>query len=491
MKKIIYILALIFLTSTNFVYADATSTATATSTLDIDTGTSTDSQTSSTADVIPATSTSDVSSDLKKVKVYIKNGSDLIFEGDVEINNEDIGIIDSGSTVHQIKNNNALAVLNSADMESDSFNVSELLYYLSFNSFFLNCIETESENLCYNWKYVVNGEYPSSSIDDYVLSKGDEIYFYFGQSKRIVTPDETVIDTQFAVTSEEYSYIDDTWTNLSGNIVGIFKDDPENSQSQIVLATSTIDEEGKSYFTIETEGNYKIGFEEDYYYPSYDLTIAPTSTATTTDLGNNSSGGGKGSSSSNTFDIDEAIDFLLVVQENNGGFGADLYSDWASVAFSSVNESNSLLKSYVKDSSVNSDLYEKLRKTIALLSLDLDPQEDYEENLIQEILNKFDGEQFGEKVFFNDDIFALIVLQKLGLDEGDEEISKTIDFVLSKQSSSGAFQGVDITAAVIQALIEFDDYPGVSSALTYAENYLRVQQNSNGSWGDVYATSWS
>jgi len=325
------------------------------------------------------------------------------------------------------------------------------------------------------------------------LEDGDEIYFYFGQPRRISIPNNTYANIEFSVDSEEYDYVDNAWSSLSDYTVGIFQDDPENPWTQIVFATSTIDETGKSFFTLEKEGDYKIGFEEDYYYPSYDLVISSSSTATdsnstTTDSGNTNSGGGV--PSSNSFDIESAIGFLLESQDSDGGFGPDLYSDWAAVAFSSVDESNNSLKSNVENSSVSSDLYEKLRKSMALLALDLDPQDDFEENLIEEILDEFDGEQFGEESFFNDDIFTLIVLYNLGFDEDDEEISKTIDFILSNQSSSGAFQGVDLTAAAIQALVEFEDYPGVSGALSEAEEYLKNQQNSDGSWGDVYSTSW-
>jgi|GEM_PF-2895936 len=528
MKKTILILLLIIFvtTSSSPVYANATSTEdqrvisvdvievldenseegydVSTSTQEFNKkdslqATSTQETSTTTIATTTATTTDDESDEVDKVKIFIKNKSEIIFEDYIEISNDFVEIEDSDSNTYDIRNNNVLAVLNSSDLESDSFTISDLQYYPDFESFLLNCINIETENLCYDWQYVVNDEYPSEGMDKKEVSNGDVIYIYFGQPKRIITPTTAVKNIEFPVISEEYNYKNNTWGNLSGYTVGIFTPDPEKWWVAIEIATSTIGSFGESYFTIGNEGDYKIGIKEDGYYPQFDINIASTtlvistSTATTTDsdsdAGSNPGGGSNGSSPK--FDIDDAIEFLLNNQKYDGSFGSDLYSDWAAVAFSSVGENNNSLEKYIEDGSVSSDLYEILRKTMALLALDLDPQKDFGENLVESILGDFDGEQFGDVDFFNDDIFALIVLQKIGFDEGDDEISKTIDFILSKQSNSGAFEGVDITSAAIQALYNFDDYPGVSVALSDAENYLRDSQSTDGDWDNVYSTSWA
>jgi len=535
MKKTIFIILLLILASPNFSLAqEATSTATTTEEVekkednqeenqeeedyaeeeseeDVQSATSTEDTATSTKDRSDSENNDNDEGDAEKVELFIKNGSQVIVSGALEISDDEIQIIDTDSVEHDIEKNNVLGILAEADSKNDNFEITDIAYYSSFNSFIIECLKIDSEKLCDNWQYVANDEYSNVGVDAKKLKDRDVVYFYFGQPRKLVLPDEAVQDVEFIIKGEEYNYQDNTWGKLSGYTVGVFSDDPDDPWSQDVISTAELID-GEASFIIEESGNYKTGIEEDYYYPFYEIEIlatSSTSTSTSTDdseiedsgggsnngsSGNNSGGSGNGSGNNSInvlFDIETAVGFLLSVQNEDGGFNANLYTDWAVIGLASVNEINNSLKDSVKNSSVSSDLYDKLRKAMALMALDLDPQEDYTENLLEEILSEFDGQQFGDPYYFNDDIFALIVLQNFGFDEGDEEVSKTIDFIISKQSGSGSWEGIDLTAAAIQALVEFDDYDEVSSAVSKAENFIKNRQNPNGGWSNVYSTAWA
>ncbi|MFW5887167.1 MAG: DUF4430 domain-containing protein [Bacteriovoracia bacterium] len=516
MKKTIFIILLLILASPNFVLSQE-ATSTATTTEDVEENDQSATSTEETATSTDEQNGDDEDEEIEEVELFIKNGSQVIFSGSLEISDDEIQITDTDSVEHDIKKNNVLGILAEADSKSDDFEITDIDYNSGYDSFIVECLKFDSESFCDNWRYVVNDDYPNVGPDAKKIKEGDVVYFYFGQPRKLVLPNEAVQDEEFVIKGEEYNYQDNTWGKLSDYTVGIFLDDPEDPWSQDIISTSELID-GEASFTIEESGNYKVGIEEEYYYPFYEIEIlatSSTSTATSTDDsdddsddsndessdnesnngGSSNNPGGSGGSSDNNsdnlFNTDKAVDFLLSVQDEDGGFNADLYTDWAAIGLASVNEINNSLKDNVKNSAVSSDLYDKLRRAMALMALDLDPQEDYTENLLEEILAEFDGQQFGDQDFFNDDIFALIVLQNFGFDENDEEVSRTIDFIIGKQSGSGSWEGIDLTAAAIQALIEFDDYGEVSSALSRAESFLENRQNPNGGWSNAYSTAWA
>ena len=63
-------------------------------------------------------------------------------------------------------------------------------------------------------------------------------------------------------------------------------------------------------------------------------------------------------------------------------------------------------------------------------------------------------------------------------------------FVLSSQQESGSFGSVDMTAAAVQVLFLVSTKEGISSALLSAKEYLKIQQENTGGFGNLYSTSW-
>jgi hypothetical protein len=74
--------------------------------------------------------------DVENITLHIKNGNEVIYSNNVEINQEDIDVVDSASTTHTIKRDNVLGALAFVDGENDSFEITKLDYY-SFGFFLM------------------------------------------------------------------------------------------------------------------------------------------------------------------------------------------------------------------------------------------------------------------------------------------------------------------------------------------------------------------
>ncbi len=210
-----------------------------------------------------------------------------------------------------------------------------------------------------------------------------------------------------------------------------------------------------------------------------------------------SSGGGGGSYYAplevKIFSIDKALEFLSQNQKEDGSFGFSIYTDWVAMAVS-INENSPIklsITNYFKNNKFETSIltdYE--RHAMALMSLGINPYSDTEINYIKKIMDSFDGTQFGDPSLINDDLFALVVLKNAGYDSNDSEIVKDVNFIISKQSSSGSFGSIDMTAVALQAFSGLQDIEKVGESLTKAENYLIYNQKPNGSYGNTFTSSW-
>lgn len=458
-----------------------------------------------------ATSTSTTTQEVQAeeiivVNLNIRHTNTVIFSGQITVpKNKTIGTLDNTGTSHTVLSDSVLGALVRADGDSDSFRISDLAYYNSFDSFIINCIEANSSNFCYNWQYVVNNIYPYVGIDDYALSDGDTIYLYFGSPRKFsFTATTTDTQTPFDVLVETYNYENDTWNPLENASVGATQSNPNDPYSPFVPFSTMSNTNGIAKLLISTAGTYDIGLALDYYYPTspivVELTPSATEVSTTTPATENNNSSSRREEAqtlrqTKIFDIQKALSFLLSYQYENGIFLNDLYTDWSLIALASQNASQNAIektKKYITENpTTGSYLLDYERRALALMSAGVNPYSGSSRNYIETILRSFDGTQFGDIDLFNDDIFAIIPLTKAGYTASDTEIQKTVKFILSKQESNGSWIGIDLTSASIQALVPVRSLLGVEEALGKAKNYLKNSQQSDGGFGNSFATSWT
>jgi len=198
-------------------------------------------------------------------------------------------------------------------------------------------------------------------------------------------------------------------------------------------------------------------------------------------------------------DVESAVSFLVVNQQEDGSFGFPIFTDWAAVAlgayegnsasaFYSINALGEwLIQNPVLEGSVVTD-YE--RRAMALLSLGINPYNGTEKNYIEAIVQEFDGQQFGSSNLVNDDIFAVLVLRKVGYEVNVTPLLETLDFIFAWQGENGSFGSPDITAAAVQVLSLLPASEQRDKAMLKAREYLAEQQENSGGFGNVYSTSW-
>lgn len=429
------------------------------------------------------------------VHVFIRNGEQVVLNAETNLSGDITKIIDTTGVEHSISSKSVLAILKQIDLENDSFEISDIQYYESFNSLYLKCITIESLKVCDNWQFVVNGSSPFTSIDTTILESGDSLGLYFGSPYQIIFDNvQHMINAPIGVTAQVYDYQTNIWNPRTGVTVGVTVSNPIDAWNPLELFTQSVDSAGKASFIVATSGQYMIGIKDDWYYPLYSISVSSSTGATTTATSTGTETKGGSGTQKKVFDISGALSFLKSLQGANGSFGgSELYTDWVAIAFGAADEKNTSLITYLKSKAKVKDiLTDNERRAMALLALGENPYDFAGINYIDAIEKAFDGIQFGEKQLVNDDIFALIVLSKVGYSSKDEIIKKTISFIIEKQNTNGSWEGSpDLTSATIQALEQFKSVSQVENSISSAKKYLIDLQNEDGGWGSVYSTSWA
>lgn len=193
-------------------------------------------------------------------------------------------------------------------------------------------------------------------------------------------------------------------------------------------------------------------------------------------------------------DIARALQFLSSQQKSDGSFGG-IYTDWAAIAFGADGSESSAkdkLKNFLlTDAHAGNNLTDYERRAMALMSLGISPYDGTLVDYIKKITDQFDGQQFGDKNLYNDDIFAILPLLKAGYTAGDPMILSAAKFIISQQSNNGSWNGVDMTSAAIQALSLVPQAEGVADSISRAKAYLHSQEQNNGGFDNSFSTSWA
>jgi len=410
------------------------------------------------------------------VTFIVRNGDSIIYQGMVALPGE-------GS------DRSVLAILKTIDESSDTFFISNIQNF-SFGAYLKCILPNGGVELCDNWQYAVGSFSPFSSIDTTTLAGGETVGIYFGNSHQLVLNTNTIAPgSSLKATAEKYDYENNTWNPLAGVSVGVTLPNPDDQWNPIIISTHSVDALGNANITIMDVNTYTLGIVEDFYFPSYTITVAATA----------SSGGGNAGEKyiPPIFNVQNAMTYLKSMQNTDGSFGdSDLYTDWVAIAFGALdvtgNSKDNLLAYLNSHNSISSFVTDNERRVMALLALGQNPYSFNDINYIDAITNSFDGTQFGDTNLINDDIFALIPLKSAGYDQADEIITKDVSFLISKQKINGSWEeSVDITAAAIQALKPFETINGVSDALLKSTDYLVNTQGNDGGWDNVSSTSWA
>lgn len=445
-----------------------------------------------------ATSTPDT------VTISIRDNGQLVGPFTVEMSATDtpaVSITATGDTTsHDIPARSVLASLIALDASTTDFDITNLQYFSSFNSFIVNCISVpvaSNSPDCYNWTYAVNGSFPSTGMDTYALQNNNTVYVIFGSQWQVSTDKSSATtDEPFTVTAQEYDPSSGLYIPASGEVVGAVQFD--SNFTPIEFATSTTDSAGHATLSLPLAGAYSVGIASTGYFPNTPITISTSSPPAPV-----SSSGGGGSSTSGVshsqLHIPSALAYLTSSQHTDGSFDSPFLSDWVAIAFAAADPglAKASLRHYLLTTTPSlSSVTDYERHTMALEALGINPYSESGADYIQPIVRAFDGTQIGDTSLDNDDIFALFPLLHAGYSESDPLIQKTVSFILSRQGVGGSWDGsVDVTAAAIQSLVLVDSLPGVTSAMTKATNYLHTKQNSDGGFGlpgqgNSFSTSW-
>lgn len=443
--------------------------------------------------------------------ITIRDGATVAFSGAVLLpasNNvpADISPTSATNTV-AVPARSLLSVLKTVDAAQNGFAVTDLQYYDSLDSFFINCITmaAEANSLCGSWQYILNGVDPGVGTDHALLKNGDTVFLYFGNQRQVSLSTTTAtVGAPFTATAQKYDPVNNVYLLMAGATIGVTQPDPNNPWSPIEIATSTVDANGQAVFTLNTAGTYNVGIKEDFYFPLTTLTVASSSPAGNQTSNQSNKGGsviisgGGAVASPIKVNLNKAIDFLISRQNADGSFNSSLQTDWAAIALASVNP-NSLasqkIKSYLLTDpnplvGMNS-ASDYARRAMALMSLNINPYNGVKTNYVKKIIDLFDGQQFGDSALFNDDIFALLVLNKAGYGADQEIIKQAAAFIISKQKANGLWDSIDLTAAAMQALNPLSTLIAAAPALEKAKVFLSTSQGADGGFGDTYATSWA
>ncbi len=426
--------------------------------------------------------------------ILIRNGNTVIFQGSVGLPAAGtVDITDNAGETHSINSQSVLGLLYAIDRESDAFSISDLQYYSSFGSLYLKCIIPASASaLCDNWQYVVNDITPFSGMDATALSGGETIGLYFGYAHQVLLDKASIAPGEsFTATAQKYNYLSNSWNALDGVTLGVTTPNPDDAWSPIVVHTQTVDTNGIASFALQNTGTYSVGISEDYYFPSYQVIVTEPTPAAPQNTG------GEGTPPPPVFSVTNAINYLMDTQNPDGSFdNGEMYTDWAAIAFAADGIQDVIREKFIEFMKTKNEisflLTDNERRVMALLALGENPYAFNGADYIAPIIKSFDGAQFGDINFTNDDIFALIPLASAGYTESDEMIAKDISFIISKQKENGSWEdSIDMTSATVQALAPFKSMADIPNSLLQAEKYLKNSQENNGGFGSVFSTSWA
>lgn len=422
---------------------------------------------------------------------------------------ESCDVIESGTTTPKtFSGERAICALEQARLDNliASYQVTDWGFGYSLDS--INSA-VNAPDWSQTWTIRVNELAAQTGIDGVVLAPGDRLLLAYGPWP--FEPLDLILSTSTVAVNQPVGLTARAWndgTNQFENFISTstFWINGESLAAATGTAVWTPTATGTAEVWVEAVSKARsekklLEIIEMTASSTGDGTGNATSTATTTPPAENPGNGGGGSYISHSnLNVDKALDFLIGDQRSDGSIAGDpLISDWAAIAFAAAGDSRGIkLKNYLLSSDPGDKTTDSERRAMALSALGVSPYGGV--NYIGRIIAAFDGRQIGDSSLYNDDIFGIFPLISAGYTSADDQISRTVLFILENQGGDGAWGGVDLTAAAVQALslvkgrggLEAELDGKVSDALFKAKNYLKNSQAAGGRIGDnAMSTSWA
>ncbi len=409
-------------------------------------------------------------------------------------------VLDSSGATSTFDGKKAICALQKAEEEGlvEGFSVTNWGFAFSLDS--INGISNASD---WSELWIIRKNFALSDlgIDGLELSQDDELLLTFGpwpmEPLSISFATTTVyLAATTTISSQTWDDEQGSWQDFAdATIFKVGEDVVESGNGQLEFTPNAT---GTLSVWVESLGKTRSKKIEFQVLPVMLLEEEEAAVPSPSSGGGSGGGGGDFSPPAQNLDVEKAIQFLSASQNPDGSIGNPMFTDWVAIGFGAYNLQHAAaqnIKAYLvtdpdPGESLGSPVLSFIRRAMALMALGINPYSGAVTNYIQKIVDAFDASQIGDENLVNDDIFALLLLGKAGYNGSDEIIQKTSQFILAKQNTSGSWEGVDMTAAGIQALSLVPEIAGVSLALSQAEAYLQGQQKQDGGFGNQDSTSW-
>ncbi len=129
----------------------------------------------------------------ENINLTVKNNGVVVYTDSLTL--PGVGMIDVNATdggPHSVDARSVLNMITVADLASPDFNISNLIYYSSFNAFYLKCI-TVPDELCDGWQYKVDDVDPGMGMDQEILAGGENVVLFFGDENAEPEPEPTPV----------------------------------------------------------------------------------------------------------------------------------------------------------------------------------------------------------------------------------------------------------------------------------------------------------
>ena len=454
------------------------------------------------------------------VTLRIEDESATVFSGSVEIG--DCSVQDTDGATHELSGV-ALCALDAASSQAGfDYEVQDFGFGLFVNG--INGQSTPSD-FSKSWSLWANESSASVGADALVLSDGDVLLFAFtsypGVPLRVQVPSDIEAGVETILSVEKLvSEFDADW-NLQESW-----QPAEGATLYVGGATQTADSSGQVSVTLDA-GSTQVyatnsGAIKSAIYTVEIASAVPTATPTPTVSASPTPTASPSvsptptptpsasptpttavvvSTSDRRDSAKRALQYLRRQQDSNGSIDGSITSAWSMIAFGSnleratnITAGGSSLFDSVLGTSLSSAT-DIERTILATRASGVDPRNFGGKNLITLLKSQFKDNQIGETSLTNDDIFGVLALLAGQESVSSNEIQATVQTILDAQSSSGAWDNIDVTSAGIQALKAYEKAGGskdVSTALANARAYLKRSQDAKGGFDNNSATTaWS